>query len=323
MRVSVITGEVFLHPASGMPPESADRLRTALSGVPEGVQWRDPSPCSDADLARVHGTGYLRWLRDISSGERFLDGDTFISPPVYRAARCAAGSAVAATERALSGETCFAMVRPPGHHAEPDRAMGFCFFNNAAVAAAWAMEQVDRVAILDWDLHHGNGTQAAFYGSERVLFCSVHQHNAFPFTGWVDEIGTGAGKGFTLNAPLPPGATLSDYRLIFTEVFTPAISRFRPDLLIISAGQDGLRDDPQGSMQLDPGDYGELTRIARQAADCPLALILEGGYGPSHGTAIAAIFGGLQEEAASPAPCPAPRPSTREVARILQKVGYF
>jgi acetoin utilization deacetylase AcuC-like enzyme len=322
MGVSVISGGVFLHPESGVPPESADRLRTALSGVPEGVRWREPSPGSDTDLSRVHGAEYLRWLQEISSGERFLDVNTFISPHAYRAARCAAGSAIAAAERALSGETCFAMVRPPGHHAEPARAMGFCLLNNAAIAAAWALEQVEKVAILDWDLHHGNGTQAVFYDSDRVLFCSVHQHNAFPFSGWVDEIGTGAGKGYTLNAPLPPGATLADYSLIFREVFAPVISRFGPDLLIISAGQDSLRDDPRGSMQLDPVDYSELTRIARFAADCPLALVLEGGYGPSHGAAIAAIFRGLREEA-FPAPVPPPRPSTRELVRVLRKVGYF
>jgi len=322
MQVSVISGEIFLDPSGGMPPESADRLRTALSGVPEGMRWRDPVPCSHADLSRVHGTEYLRWLELISSGERFLDGNTFISPPVYRAARYAAGSAVAAAGHALAGETCFAMVRPPGHHAKPGRAMGFCLFNNAAIAAAWALEQVDRVAILDWDLHHGNGTQAAFYGSERVLFCSVHQHNAFPFTGWVDEIGTGSGKGYTLNAPLPPGATLGDYHLIFAEVFARAISRFRPDLLVISAGQDALGDDPQGSMRLVPGDYAVLTRIACQAADCPVALVLEGGYGPSHGAAIAAIFQGLAG-GRSPAPPSPPRRSTREVAQILRKVGYL
>jgi acetoin utilization deacetylase AcuC-like enzyme len=322
MGITVISGGVFLHPASGVPPESADRLRTALTGVPEGVRWRDPSPCSDADLARVHGAAYLRWLQGISSGERFLDVNTFISPHAYRAARCAAGSSIAAAERALLGETCFAMVRPPGHHAEPERAMGFCLVNNAAIAAAWALERVERVAILDWDLHHGNGTQAIFYGSERVLFCSIHQHNAFPGSGWVDEIGTGTGKGYTLNAPLPPGATLADYSLIFRGVFAPAISRFRPDLLIISAGQDCLRDDPQGSMQLDPADYGELTRIARIAAACPLALVLEGGYGPSHGAAIAAIFRGLRDQG-EPAPVPPPRPSTREVAQVLRKVGYF
>ena len=322
MGISVITGDVFLHPASGVPPESADRLRTALSGVPEGVRWRDPSPCSDDDLARIHEPEYLRWLHGISKGERFLDVNTFISPHAYRAARCAAGSTIAAAERALAGETCFAMVRPPGHHAEPGRAMGFCLFNNAAIAAARALDSVERVAILDWDLHHGNGTQAAFSRSERVLFCSIHQQNAFPGSGWVDEIGTGAGKGHTLNAPLPPGATLADYSVIFRGVFAPAISRFRPGLLIISAGQDALRDDPQGSMLLEPGDYAELTRIARHAAGCPLALVLEGGYGPSHGSAIAAIFRGLREER-EPVPVPAPRPSTAEVARVLRKVGYF
>jgi acetoin utilization deacetylase AcuC-like enzyme len=320
--ISVITGDVFLHPASGVPPESADRLRTALAGVPEGVRWRDPSPGTDADLARIHTPEYLRWLQGIARGERFLDVNTFISPHVYRAARCAAGSAIAAAERALSGETCFAMVRPPGHHAEPARAMGFCLFNNAALAAARALDRVDRVAVLDWDLHHGNGTQAAFSRNDRVLFCSIHQQNAFPGSGWVDEIGTGPGKGHTLNAPLPPGATLADYSLIFRKVFAPAITRFRPDLLIISAGQDALRDDPQGSMLLEPGDYAELSRIARHAAGRPLALVLEGGYGPSHGAAIAAIFRGLREEG-KPVPVPPPRPSTAEVARVLRKVGYF
>jgi acetoin utilization deacetylase AcuC-like enzyme len=322
MRVSIITGEIFLDPSSGVPPESGDRLRIALSGVPEGVRWRDPEPCTDADLARVHGAAYLRWLEGISRGERFLDMNTFISPSAYRAAHFAAGSAVAAAGRALAGETCFAMVRPPGHHAEPDRAMGFCLFNNAAIAAAWALQHADRVAILDWDLHHGNGTQRVFYGSDQVLFCSVHQQNAFPFTGWVDEIGRGPGRGYTLNAPLPQGASLGDYHHIFSQVFCRAIARFRPDLLIISAGQDTLWDDPQGRMQLAAGDFSVLTRLAREAAGCPLALILEGGYGPSHGAAIAAIFQGL-EGGGPPGPVAPPRPSTREVAGMLQKVGYF
>jgi acetoin utilization deacetylase AcuC-like enzyme len=180
--------------------------------------------------------------------------------------------------------------------------MGFCLINNIAVAAAWALERIDRVAIVDWDVHHGNGTQDIFYEDSRVLYCSVHQWNAFPGTGRLEEAGRGKGSGCTLNVPLPPGSTGADYALVFSEVFIPAMLRFNPELILVSAGQDILADDPLGGMAVEPENTGALTRMLITAVLSPLALILEGGYGPSHGAAINAIYRALQGEAiASPA----------------------
>jgi acetoin utilization deacetylase AcuC-like enzyme len=172
--------------------------------------------------------------------------------------------------------------------------MGFCLLNNAAIAAAHALDSVDRVAIVDWDVHHGNGTQHAFYGNDRVLYCSVHQEDFFPFSGLVNETGVGAGQGYTINAPLTAGATVADYALVFSAVFVPVLARFRPELVIISAGQDILSDDPLGTMAMQPAGCGVLARLIADAAERPLALVLEGGYGISHGAAIAAIFAALE-----------------------------
>jgi acetoin utilization deacetylase AcuC-like enzyme len=197
--------------------------------------------------------------------------------------------------------------------------MGFCLFNNAAVAAAWALEKVDRVAIVDWDLHHGNGTQKVFYRNDRVLFCSIHQSNAFPGTGWIDEIGEGRGRGFSLNAPVLPGSTIDDYAYVFGEVFAEAISHFSPDLLIVSAGQDPLLDDPMEGMRLYPRDFAILTRILMEAHRNPLALVLEGGYGPSLGDAVAAVFDALQGNPVR-MPFGDPRESTVKTVTQLKKV---
>jgi len=321
MRSSVIYGDVFTRHDMEAHPESGSRLRVALSGVPENVRWRAPVRATESDLERVHRPQYVKWVRELARGTCFLDTNTYVTCHSFEAALYAAGSTFAAVERALDGEHLFALVRPPGHHAEPDRAMGFCIFNNAAVAAAKALESVDRVAILDWDLHHGNGTQTAFYGSDRVLYCSVHQENSFPKTGWVDEIGTGAGRGYTLNAPLAPGCTIADYQYVFDEVFIPALTRFRPDALIISAGQDALSDDEHGGMNLEPEDYGVLAGMLIDGTDLPLALTLEGGYGPSLGKAIGEIFSALSGKRVAPVETPLHR-GTKRVVEILKKVRF-
>ena len=321
MRSSVIYGDVFTRHDMEAHPESGSRLRVALSGVPANVRWRPPVRATESDLERVHRPQYIRWIRELARGACFLDANTYVTGHSFDAASYAAGSTFAAVERTLDGEHLFALVRPPGHHAEPDRAMGFCIFNNAAVAAAKALLSVDRVAILDWDLHHGNGTQKIFYGSDRVLFCSVHEENSFPKTGWVDEIGTGAGRGYTLNAPLAAGSTIADYRYVFHEVFIPAIARFRPDVLIVSAGQDALSDDERGRMNLEPEDYGVLAGMLIDGTDLPLALTLEGGYGPSLGKAIAAIFQALSGKRFVPAEKPLHR-NTERVVEILKKVRF-
>jgi acetoin utilization deacetylase AcuC-like enzyme len=320
MTCEVVTGRIFCHHHLQGHPENRDRLRLAISGVPGAARRLDPVGAEPRDLERVHRGEYLAWLRGISTGECYIDFNTYICPDSFDVARHAAGSAIRAAGEALDGHHCFALVRPPGHHAGPGKASGYCLLNNVAVAAAWALESVDRVAIVDWDLHHGNGTQEIFYASDRVLFCSVHQATGYPGSGGLGETGAGPGRGFTLNAPLEHGAGIADYRLVFAEAFCPAIERFRPDLLMVSAGEDALCDDPKAVMRLLPGDYGILTRMLMEATDLPLALALEGGYGPSLGRAVAAIFRALgRRPVHDESNLPAAR-TTGDMVRFLKRV---
>jgi acetoin utilization deacetylase AcuC-like enzyme len=324
MKRSVITGEVFAQHDFEAHAECGERLYTALAEIPDGIVRHKPVKASIEDLERVHKRQHVRLIRELSRGMRYLDANTYVTPKSFEVALYAAGSAIAAAERACEGEHCFAIVRPPGHHAEPDQAMGFCLFNNIGIAAASLLEtkRADRLAIVDWDLHHGNGTQKIFYNDDRVLFCSIHECGAFPRTGWIDEIGKGRGKGFTLNAPLRAGATIADYSLIFDEIFVPVIERFEPDVILVSAGQDPLADDPRGNMKLEPEDFGLLTQSLLEASDRGLGLVLEGGYGPSQGKAVGHII-----EALGGRPYPAPeglaRPSSHHLVERLKKVALY
>lgn len=302
-------------------PECHARLRTALSGVPAGIPTRIPQPASLEEVHRIHDPRYTEFLRQCCSETvslNYLDSDTYITPQSFNAALHAAGGALAAVNRSLNGEHAFAFIRPPGHHAERARAMGFCLLNNVAIAAEDALKSVDRVAIVDWDVHHGNGTQHAFYQTNRVLYCSVHQEYHFPYSGAIEETGTGYGKGFTLNVPVPPGTTGTDYAVIFSEIFLPALERFRPDCLIVSAGQDILSDDPLGGMNIAPEDFGVFTSLLLRAG-CPLAFVLEGGYGPSHGEAVFRIFAALRrpEEGTVPG---ISKESTQKLVSLVKKV---
>jgi acetoin utilization deacetylase AcuC-like enzyme len=297
-RCSAVTGDVFAkHDMDGHHERNA-RLVDAVRGIPPGVEIIPPRPASLSDLERVHTPDYIRMIRDLCSGQekRYIDMNTYLTSDTFEVASFAAGSAMLTIDRVGQGEHCFALVRPPGHHAEPDRAMGFCIFNNAAVAAAYAAASGKRVAIIDWDVHHGNGTQKIFYSTDKVLYCSIHQVDLFPGTGWIDEIGSGAGKGCTLNIPIRGSSTISDYVYIANHVIIPAIDRFSPDVIIISAGQDPLSDDPVGGMALEPADFGILTGLLAGHARNPLALVLEGGYGPSVRPAVHSIFCALQGE---------------------------
>ncbi|MDD1674434.1 MAG: histone deacetylase, partial [Methanomicrobiales archaeon] len=250
---------------------------------------------------------------------RHIDLDTYVTHASFDVACWAAGGTVRAAELALGGENAFALVRPPGHHATSCRAMGFCLINNVAVATAWALERVGRVAIVDWDVHHGNGTQDIFYENSHVLYCSVHQGNTYPGTGHLHDVGSGEGKGNTINVPLPPGSTGADYALVFSDVFVPAVQRFGPDLILVSAGQDILSDDPLGGMQVEPQDVGSMLRSLLNVAVTPLALVLEGGYGPSHGAAVSAMFHALKGEDVSFIPGDADS-RTRKIVRESQSI---
>jgi acetoin utilization deacetylase AcuC-like enzyme len=316
MNYCAITGPIFEQHDRKGHVECRDRLKGIIDRLPKHITCLDPIPAAPGDIERVHHPGYLKWLRQqckrntefdfvrdsvyiggnfthCSLFSGYLDENTYINPHSFDVATHAAGSAIAAVEHTLDGESCFALVRPPGHHAAATWAMGFCLINNAAIAAAKALTLVDRVAIIDWDVHHGNGTQDIFYSNGHVLYCSAHQEDAFPHTGSIAETGTGPGTGFTINAPLPRKSTIADYSSVFNEVFLPAIARMNPDLIIISAGQDILSDDPVGNMQLGPEDMGYLTGLVLDATGMPLTLVLEGGYGPSHGEAVRNIFDAL------------------------------
>ncbi len=321
--VSVIADPIFARHHLDAHDENRVRLEAIEEFVPDGVCRRPAVPATFDDLLLVHDEAHVRRVAALSAtdGVSFLTADTYIGPGTYDVARYAAGSAIAAAGHALEGEHCFALVRPPGHHATRDRAMGFCIFNNAAVAAATALEAgLDRVAILDWDLHHGNGTQSIFYASDQVLFCSVHAQAGFPGSGWVDEIGEGEGRGYTLNAPLAPGATLADVAYVLDEAFLPAILAHDPGLVVVSAGQDMLEDDPKGTLRLRPGDYGALARQVADGLGTPLALVLEGGYGPSQQRAVGAILEGLSGIPFPSAP-DEPRRSTRETVAALRRLA--
>ena len=266
-----------------------------------GVEVVAPPLATREQLGRVHDGEYLRRISETAGRAVALDPDTYTSPESYEVALLAAGAAVDATERVMGGShtTALALVRPPGHHAERDRAMGFCLFNNVAVAAAHAQTLgAERVAIVDFDVHHGNGTQHIFEAEPNVLYVSTHQHPYYPGTGGADEIGVGAGTGTTVNLPLEVGAVDEDYRLVFDEVVVPVLSQFRPDLLLVSAGFDAHIRDPLAGMRLTTPSFGAMTKDLRKVAEecCGgrMVLVTEGGYDlQALGASLDAVAGAL------------------------------
>ena len=249
-----------------------------------GGQVLAPRPATLDELRTVHDASYVESIAATAGRAVGLDPDTYTSPESYTVARLAAGATLQAVEHALeSSGRAFALVRPPGHHAERDKAMGFCLFNSVAVAAAVARAQgLSKVAIVDYDVHHGNGTQWAFYEDAQVLYVSTHQYPFYPGTGAAADVGRHGGEGFTLNVPLAAGATDADYDLAFVTLIVPVLTAFEPELLLLSAGYDAHERDPLAAMRVTAAGYAAMTRHVRAVAErcCGgrMAVVTEGGY---------------------------------------------
>jgi acetoin utilization deacetylase AcuC-like enzyme len=278
------------HETGPRHPESPDRVRAIRRTLSDrhGVSYAVADQAERADVLAVHDESYVDELDAYcTEGGGNWDADTVAVEATWDAALASAGLATWAAEAAVQGadgrDTPFSLGRPPGHHAVVDDAMGFCFFNNTAVAAESVLGAgLDRVAILDWDVHHGNGTQDIFYDRGDVFYASIHEAGLYPGTGGVEETGAGPGEGTTLNVPLPSGTTHHSYLAVFDELVAPALGTFDPDLLLVSAGFDAHEHDPISRLRVSTEGYGVLTDRLRSTAadiDAALAFVLEGGYG--------------------------------------------
>ena len=315
MPVILIHSERFAEhqtpPGHPERPERAEAMDAVASRWrARGLEIVAPRAATHEQLARVHDEDHVRRMAQLAGTAAALDPDTYTSPETHEIALLAAGACVDAVERMMgtTGHAAAALVRPPGHHAERNRAMGFCLFNNAAVGAAHALTLgAQKVAIVDYDVHHGNGTQHTFERDPRVLYVSLHQFPYYPGTGAADETGHGDGRGFTVNLPLDAGAVDEDYQIAFSEVVVPVVRQFAPDLLVVSAGFDAHERDPLGGMRVTTAAFGAMTRELKEVADecCRgrLAAVVEGGYD------LAALAGSLDAaiDALNGAAAPWPR----------------
>jgi acetoin utilization deacetylase AcuC-like enzyme len=292
MKTTYVYDPIYLEHNLHSHPENARRLEHILSVLEKEAMLPrllplKPRPATIEELQRVHTSGHIERVRRVAqSGGGNLDPDTYASPRSFDAALMAAGGLIRAVEAVLAGEITngFALVRPPGHHATPTRAMGFCLFNNIAVAAraALASGQVDRIFIADFDVHHGNGTQDIFGDDPAVFYFSTHQYPHYPGTGHWNETGHGDGKSTLLNVPLPPYVGNAGYAQVFAELAWPLAERFQPDLILVSAGYDAHWSDPLAQMNLSLTGYAwlerELVSMAEQLCKGRIVWTLEGGY---------------------------------------------
>ena len=295
MKTAFLIDDRFkLHDTGRYHPESPKRIscvHQALEDLGVGERWAriQPRMAREQDLELVHPAGYIETVHRASEhAPSFLDADTPVSSGSYAIACLAAGGVLACTDSIASGETVrsFAFVRPPGHHAEPDRGMGFCLFNNVALGAAYLrkVHGLNRVAVVDFDVHHGNGTQACFYEDPRVLYVSTHQYPYYPGTGAFHEIGAGEGRGYTANFPLPAGTGDSVFVPVYSRIVSAILDQYRPECILVSAGFDALLGDPLGGLSVSVAGYASAAASLLKAADrnCGgrICFVLEGGYSP-------------------------------------------
>lgn len=296
------TVAVYYHPAVDCHDTGADhpeqhwRAAAVKRGLLDSsiaylLDWREPEPAALNWIETVHTAEYMRFVEESAlSGHRFLDfGETVISEESFEAARLSVGGALEAVDAVMSGEcpAAFSCMRPPGHHARSEAAMGFCVFNNVAIAARYARTRynLDRVCILDWDVHHGNGTQDTFYRDPTVLFVSLHESPLYPYTGHLYEKGSGPGHSFNINLPLPPGAGFDWFERELRTAALPAMEAYQPELILLSAGFDAHLLDPLANLELEARDFHEMTKLVLEVADkcCGgrVVSLLEGGYDPN------------------------------------------
>jgi len=326
----------FRHASSvehdtGAHPEGPGRIPAIEEALERrgwpGLERREAPEIDPRVLAAVHPERYVDSVHAMSeAGGGAFDADTVASAGSYNAALHAAGGACAMVEALLAGEAqvAFSGMRPPGHHALPERAMGFCLFNNVAVAARHAIDSLGarRVLVLDWDVHHGNGTNDIFHASPELLFVSIHQQPLYPGTGALEDMGSAEGLGYTLNLPVPPGAGEPEWLSLVEHLAMPAARAFEPDLVLVSAGFDAHRADPLASCALEARSFAEMARHVRElagAAVVPIGLVLEGGYDlDALASSVVAVIEALGDE--SPPCSVAPDERT---ARYSQAVGRF
>jgi acetoin utilization deacetylase AcuC-like enzyme len=293
MTTALVYDPAYLKHETGRHPENPDRLRVIISALQQDDPlWAKlyhlaPRPVSDEDIMRCHSYRLIEQIRTLCERNvPFVDLDTAICPESFEVARLAAGATIVAIDQVFNddGSNAIALVRPPGHHATSDRAMGFCLFNNAAIAARYAQVHygADRVLIIDWDVHHGNGTQEIFYRDPSVFYFSTHQYPYYPGTGCAGERGLDKGEGTTLNIPLSEGTPANAHRGVFAEALKAIEKIFLPDLIIVSAGFDSRRGDPLGGLMLEDSDFAEMTKrvmdMADRHASGRVVSVLEGGY---------------------------------------------
>jgi acetoin utilization deacetylase AcuC-like enzyme len=293
MATHLIYNPDFLKHDTGVHPENSLRLEAIMRAIKEDDPLSKklvsvaPAPATEEDIARVHEKEMFHDIQKLcEEGAHFIDSDTHISRDSFDVARLAAGAAIVGVDAVMKaeGNRALGLVRPPGHHATPSRPMGFCLFNNAAIGARYAQAKygVERVLIVDWDVHHGNGTQEIFWTDPTVFYFSTHQFPYYPGTGSAGERGAGKGEGFTLNIPLRAGTPAQVHRTAFTDALSEIERKFPPDLVIISAGFDSRRGDPLGGLMLEDSHFAEMTkevlRLAEKHARGRVVALLEGGY---------------------------------------------